>query len=152
MGRCCRARRVAHVQPYPSDIQSAAEHVCPDSKYRRLNVHREKEYPTLYFASLRGLYSLASSSSGGGMSYARRQTYASEEFNVTLVDQDTNLDLIFAVLRCCFRFILALQRSVHAFVQPPMTVHRDPVEVQFLLDIVQSFDRSFEHRCVGDVE
>jgi len=44
------------------------------------------------------------------------------------------LDLIFSVLRGSLRLVEALKGSIHALIEAPVTVYRDPVQITAVLD------------------
>jgi len=44
------------------------------------------------------------------------------------------LDLIFSMLRGSLRLVEALKGSIHALIEAPVTVYRDPVQITAVLD------------------
>jgi len=62
------------------------------------------------------------------------------------------LDLVFTVFFDGFSLAESLQGSVHALVEAPAAMHRDPVQVTHVLDHEQRLDRSLQHTRERHVE
>src|SRR5687767_1322354 len=62
------------------------------------------------------------------------------------------MGLRIAVPRRGFRLVESLQRAIVAFVQPPVSLHRNPELIQLVQGDPAGAKRALENRGVGDVE